>query len=182
MLTSRRIQLRPFRPEERELYVSWFTDRDTMLGAFQPYRLGLAEEIRQRFGEKLTPDDTSGRLAIGRLEDDRVIGLVRYGRHIIIPTVAEFYEIGYAITDPALRRQGYATEACALLIDYLFGLYPVERIGAFTTAGNLPSIGLLQKFGFQLEGTIRHGMFLDGAWTDVVMYGLLRSEWATSHP
>ncbi len=59
--------------------------------------------------------------------------------------------IGYAIV-AAHRRRGLATEATAALIDRAFGEPRIGCVQATCGADNAPSIKLLSKLGFALQG------------------------------
>ena len=85
-------------------------------------------------------------------------------------------EIGFGVPELEARGKGYGKEGVALLVDYLFSGYPTERISAFTDMENIPSQRLMESIGFQREGVIRKGYFREGAWHDMAMYGILRSE------
>jgi RimJ/RimL family protein N-acetyltransferase len=62
------------------------------------------------------------------------------------------------------RGQCYATDASRALVGYLFDGYPCQRIGAFVDVENAPSRRVLEKIGFDHEGTLRRASFRDGAW------------------
>jgi len=83
--------------------------------------------------------------------DDEVIGLI--GLH----TWEHHHrraELGY---DMAVSRwgQGTAGEAARAVIDYGFTTMRLHRIEAHTIADNHPSVRLLERLGFQREGTLR---------------------------
>lgn len=59
--------------------------------------------------------------------------------------------IGYAILDQ-YRRQGFASEALAALLTWIFGHDGVERIVGYTYPELTPSIGVLLKSGFVPAG------------------------------
>ncbi|MFI9270278.1 GNAT family N-acetyltransferase [Kitasatospora sp. NPDC052896] len=84
--------------------------------------------------------------------------------------------IGYA-----LRRDtwgfGYATEIARLLCGFGFGTLGLHRLAARLDPENLASARVLRKVGFQLEGRIRHDLFLRGRWYDALQYSLLEDEW-----
>lgn len=178
MLTGERVRLRAFHPDEFETVRGWFDERDKAIGPYQPYWLGVGDMVYQSLqtDNALTPQ--SGRLAIEVLEGHKIIGMIRYYTQTVVRQMIEFYEIGYAITDLAERRKGYARDACSLLLDYLFATYPVTRVGATTLGENEPSARLLTSLGFAHEGTIRKAVFISGQWADVFTFGLLREEWA----
>jgi RimJ/RimL family protein N-acetyltransferase len=79
---------------------------------------------------------------------------------------------------PDEQGHGYGSEAVSLLVDYVFGTFPVAGVFARAFATNDASVGLLESLGFEREGRFRDHRFVDGAGVDVVFYGLLRAEWA----
>jgi RimJ/RimL family protein N-acetyltransferase len=81
---------------------------------------------------------------------------------------------------PGERGKGYGTQAQRLLAEYLFANSAVNRIQAWTEAGNLAEQRSLEKAGFTRESVLRGYSFRGGAWRDVVYYGMLREELATS--
>jgi RimJ/RimL family protein N-acetyltransferase len=79
---------------------------------------------------------------------------------------------------PKAWGDGYATEACAHLLDVGFADLRLHRVGASVDAGNESSIALVEKLGFVHEGTSREDIYRDGAYVDRERYGLLEDEWA----
>jgi RimJ/RimL family protein N-acetyltransferase len=75
------------------------------------------------------------------------------------------------------RNRGYATEAVQLMVDYLFLSKELVRIQAITDVRNKSSQRVLEKAGFQIEGTIRNCYFNRGAWRNYYLYSILRAEW-----
>jgi RimJ/RimL family protein N-acetyltransferase len=71
--------------------------------------------------------------------------------------------------------RGAVERACALV----FGEYPdAHRIEAATRVDNTAMRTVLTRCGFELEGRLRQAWPTErGAWTDAVVYGLLRSDW-----
>lgn len=62
------------------------------------------------------------------------------------PEVGLFWAIA-----PAYQRQGYATEAAAVLMNYLFHVWQLERVVATTTYDNIASLRVMQHLGMQIE-------------------------------
>jgi ribosomal-protein-alanine N-acetyltransferase len=54
------------------------------------------------------------------------------------------------------------------------------RIEAQACPENKASIRVLEKSGFQHEGTIRKAMYVQGNHLDAKIYGILRNEWRNS--
>ncbi len=78
---------------------------------------------------------------------------------------------------PDEQGNGYATEACELVIEYGFRELRLHRISAVAMAPNTASRRVLERVGFTHEGTNREAAFADGEYVDDEQYGLLESEW-----
>ncbi|SEO46317.1 Protein N-acetyltransferase, RimJ/RimL family [Halogranum amylolyticum] len=85
-------------------------------------------------------------------------------------------ELGYWLV-PEVHGEGYGTESVALAVDYVFRQYDTPAVGAGAFDHNDASRRLLESLGFVEEGRRRKFMFVDGAYRDMVQYGLLREEW-----
>lgn len=112
-------------------------------------------------------------LAIERTADGKVIGLLT-----LITREHEQGELGYAI-GVDFRGQGYATEAARALVAYAFSELKLHRIQANTSSANPESYRVMERLGMRREGQMREATFGDGAWHDVLFYGVLASEWQT---
>ncbi len=88
-------------------------------------------------------------------------------------------EIGIAITDKLIRGQGLASEALSVMLDYAFNELGMHRLWCRIIDGNDPSTRLFEKTGFRREGRLRHHVLRSGAYRDMLIYGLLKSDWQT---
>jgi ribosomal-protein-alanine N-acetyltransferase len=84
-------------------------------------------------------------------------------------------EIGYFLS-PDAWGNGYATDAVRTLAAYGFRERRLHRVYAKVLAGNDGSQRVLEKAGFEREGTLRDHWFRDGRHEDVYVYGLLAGE------
>lgn len=84
-------------------------------------------------------------------------------------------EIGYMIA-PEQWDNGYATEAVELACGYVFRERRLNRVYATVYETNPASARVLEKVGFEQEGTLRKHAFVDGEYVDVLQYGLLAEE------
>ena len=57
-------------------------------------------------------------------------------------------ELGYLIA-PQWQSRGIATEICRAILEYARQNLYFERVNALTDAGNVPSIALLERLGFE---------------------------------
>jgi RimJ/RimL family protein N-acetyltransferase len=81
------------------------------------------------------------------------------------PSAYRVAEVGlFWAIDPEHQRQGYATEAAQVLIDFAFQQLRVKRIIATTEHNNAASIGVMRKLGM----AIAQNPLPDPAWLQVV--------------
>lgn len=108
-------------------------------------------------------------------KDGTRVGFIRHWD--VIPNRPELdgIEIGYALL-PGERKKGYCQEAVDIILDFLFLSTTVYRIQALTDTMNVASQRVLERSGFQREGTLR-GYFTRGNRTDCFLYSILRDEW-----
>ncbi|MGP8299879.1 GNAT family N-acetyltransferase [Streptomyces inhibens] len=84
--------------------------------------------------------------------------------------------IGY-VFNPDHAGHGYATEASRALLKVGFEELQLHRIQAELDGRNTASANLLERLGMRREGHLRENEFLDGEWTDEVVYAMLAREW-----
>jgi RimJ/RimL family protein N-acetyltransferase len=84
-------------------------------------------------------------------------------------------ELGFALARSHWGR-GYMREALPALLDFAFDRLELARITADADPRNDRSIRLLQRLGFQTEGSLRQHYLVNGEWQDAVLFGLLSSE------
>ena len=120
----------------------------------------------------------------GFASEDSELFVIEDLAHHIVGVVTHFKartptmrEIGYRLFDQTLAGRGYVTEACTLLIDYLFNVSQYHRIELMTAPENKASVRVAEKCGFTAEGTLRQSFFINGRFRDVTLYSLLRPEW-----
>ncbi|MFB7634480.1 GNAT family N-acetyltransferase [Streptomyces sp. NPDC056149] len=84
--------------------------------------------------------------------------------------------IGY-VFNPEYAGRGYATEAAGALLELGFAELQLHRIQAELDGRNTASGKLLERLGMRREGELRENEFLDGEWSDEVIYAILAREW-----
>lgn len=85
--------------------------------------------------------------------------------------------LAYCIGDEIARGKGYGTASVRLALQFAFDELNLHRIQATVFSYNQASMRLLQKLGFQHEGTYREALHRDGQRHDMWLYGLLRNEY-----
>ena len=84
-------------------------------------------------------------------------------------------ELGYYIAE-AYWGKGLMTKAVRQICRYVFNNSDILRIYAEPFAFNAASCRVLEKAGFQYEGTLRSNAVKNGKVIDMKMYSLLKSE------
>ena len=85
------------------------------------------------------------------------------------------YELGMAA-----QKNGYMHEALKVVLPWAFEHLALHRIEALIHPDNHASFKLVERFGFQIEGTRREVAFWNGAHHDMVQLGLLRRDLSLS--
>ena len=112
--------------------------------------------------------------AIKRFEDNNIIGIAGFDDIVFENKVATLF-IG--IGNSSLRGKGYGKETMKLLLDYGFNNMGLHRIQLNVLEYNISAIGLYEKSGFKKEGVFREFVLRDNKRYDLLLYGLLKSEW-----
>ena len=84
-------------------------------------------------------------------------------------------ELGYCIAEEYWGK-GIMTEAVKQICKYVFEKSDIIRIYAEPFAYNTASCRVLEKAGFQYEGTLRNNAIKNGKVIDMKMYSLLKTE------
>jgi ribosomal-protein-serine acetyltransferase len=80
------------------------------------------------------------------------------------------------LLDAAHQGRGIASLAVRGLLRYCFSELGMNRVELTVATDNVRSIGLAERVGFRREGLLRQAEWLDGAFADHYVYGLLASE------
>ena len=110
--------------------------------------------------------------------DDKAIGSIRVFRQQNIHR--QTAEMGYYIAEEYWGK-GIMTDAVKQICEYVFKNSDILRIYAEPFAYNAGSCRVLEKAGFQYEGTLRNNAVKNGKVIDMKMYSLLREERQNSH-
>lgn len=105
--------------------------------------------------------------------DDRVVGSIGVFRQGNIHR--QTAELGYYIAEEYWGR-GIMTDAVRQICAYVFDKSDIIRIYAEPFAYNMASCRVLEKAGFQYEGTLRSNAVKKGRVIDMKMYSLLKEE------
>lgn len=103
--------------------------------------------------------------------DDKAIGSIAAFRQANIHSRTA--EIGYYIAEPYWGK-GLGVSALKQTCDYIFQNTDIIRIFAEPFAHNAASCRILEKCGFEYEGTLRKNAVKNGVVVDMKMYSILK--------
>ncbi len=115
--------------------------------------------------------------AVEHHADHKMIGRLQLGGYNPRDARAD---LGYAY-NRLYWGKGYATEAARAVLHFGFDSLKLHRIGATVLPDNFGSIRVLEKLGFQREGTRRQAYSLRGSQEDLFCYSILAPEWYAEH-
>jgi RimJ/RimL family protein N-acetyltransferase len=172
-LAGARVALRPLVAADADgPYVEWFNDAEV-------------SRLNSHHVFPYTRDDALEYIAAaGGRRDALVLAIELDGRHVgnislqDIDPVARTAELAIVLGDRSVWGQGVGTEAAELLVAHGFSALNLHRIACGTVLANAGMRALAERLGMTEEGRRREAAWTDGAYHDVVEYGLLASEWA----
>ncbi|GAA1068880.1 GNAT family protein [Kitasatospora nipponensis] len=181
LLTGARLTIREFHHVPRDIDALHAIFGDPVTARYLPFeprdREDCADQVALYLEEAEKDPRTVYRLAVTLTEqgEDAVpIGNAVLGIEGADSQRAAF--LGYALRRDAWGL-GYATEIAGLLCGFGFDTLGLHRLAARLDPENLASARVLRKLGFQLEGRIRHDLYLRERWYDALQYSLLEDEW-----
>ncbi|MDE6318426.1 MAG: GNAT family N-acetyltransferase [Lachnospiraceae bacterium] len=116
--------------------------------------------------------DENETFAFAVTADGKVIGSIGVFRQGNIHR--QTAELGYYIAEEYWGK-GVMTEAVKQICEYVFDKSEIIRIYAEPFAHNVASCRVLEKAGFQYEGTLRSNAVKNGKVIDMKMYSLLKA-------
>ncbi len=140
-------------------------------------RDGLPYPYTERDGEEYISAVLSANenetFAFAIVANEKVIGSIGVFRQQNIHR--QTAELGYYIAEEYWGK-GITTEAVKQICKYVFQRSDILRIYAEPFAHNLASCRVLEKAGFQCEGTLRSNAVKNGQVMDMRMYSFLKTE------
>jgi RimJ/RimL family protein N-acetyltransferase len=117
-----------------------------------------------------------------------VLFAIRVGGHLVgtcqlhgIQPIHRTAELQIRIGRASDRGKGYGTKAVSQLVRFGFLDRNLNRIALHVFADNTAAVRLYTKIGFKEEGRLRQAVFIDGHFKDVLIFSLLRSEFADAY-
>jgi RimJ/RimL family protein N-acetyltransferase len=172
LLSGERIYLSSFHEKDTAKIKDWndHEELQRLLDAL-PYKPKTDEEVK-----KWINDSGSNfiRFAVRLRENDEIIGYAE------IEGILWSHRVGWitiAIGDKSYWGNGYGKEILQRLLAYGFNELNLHRLQLTVFDYNKRAINLYESLGFKQEGTFREFLRRDGKRHNMLLYGLLHSEW-----
>ena len=112
-------------------------------------------------------------LGIFTSADNKVVGVIGMNSYVADQSRAQ---LGYWI-HPSFEGQGLMYRAAQRFIDFLFARLRLNKVEIRMVSENLRSAALAARLGAKVEGCIRASYLSGGVLHDMLITGILRSEW-----
>lgn len=175
VIRGKLITLRPPRPDEADVMITWFEDPEVTRFLLLQFPPGLEAEKEWLNMMSKAPNDIIW--AIER--DGRLIGVT--GLHKI-DWANQRAQTGTLIGDKSAWGQGIASEVMTLRTRYAFTQLPLRKLHSKVIDGNQASWRAQEKAGYRQVGRHREHQFRDGAWRDEILTEVLKSDWLKANP
>jgi len=176
MLSGEKVKLRAVEREDLDLLTAFDNDVELELVANDvPPRPVSRSRRQRRFDEQLKESRDVVPFMIDA--DGKAIGECSLGN---FDQVARTCELGIAIGDRDYWGRGYGRDAVRVLVAYGFRSFNLHKIWLEVGAGNERAVRAYRACGFVEEGRLREQWYVAGQYVDVVLMGLLRTDWQAS--
>ncbi len=176
MIDGELVRLRKLERGDLPLLHRWVNDRDVVgWSRFSPDLMQSLVEVEREFERELAGDERERTTyIIEEKATKRAIGwcVLRTWDRKHVNT-----NVGISIGEKDLWGKGLGTDAMRALLEIAFDQQGWHRAELWTLADNERAIRSFEKCGFRREGLERESAYYDGAYHDVVLMGLLKSDW-----
>lgn len=170
LLEGKHSKLRALEPEDLEFLFQ--IENDTRLWEVSHTQAPFSKYILKQYLENAYQDIYEAkqlRLMIVEKESNQKIGMID-----LFDFNPQHKRAGIGIfIAPKYQKNGYASEALALLISYSFSHLNLHQLYANISVDNKKSIGLFTKFGFKKVGEKKDWLFVNGQYKNELIFQLI---------
>lgn len=173
-LETERLRLRPFADGDADALFALNSDAYVLRYWDSPPWTDRSSIERFMTGcRRMEEEGTGARVAIERTSDQMFVGWCTFNSW---NPDFKSASLGYCFTQSAWGH-GYATESARAVLGWAFDTLDLNRVQSETDTRNVASARVLEKLGFEREGTLREDCIVNGDVSDSWVYGLLRRDW-----
>jgi ribosomal-protein-alanine N-acetyltransferase len=173
VIQGKLVRLRPPKPEDAPLMISWFEDLEVT--RFMLIRFPPSIEAEKEWLERMA-----------KSQDD-VVWVVEHGGKAVGTTAIHlidwkngFGTTGTVIGDKAVWGKGLGRELMQLRTRYAFTQLPLRKLKSAYFDGNEASGRAQAAAGYREVGRYKAERFIDGRWVDEIITEVLRDDWEKS--
>jgi RimJ/RimL family protein N-acetyltransferase len=175
MIIGDGIRLRAIERSDLPLFVNWLNDHDVrrFLTIYFPMSMAFEEKWFESMISK-APEEQPLVIEVITEEGWKPIGNIGL---MNVCNIDRDAELGIFIGEKSEWGKGFGRNAIKLMLRYAFQTLNLNRIYLKVFENNLRGIKSYRASGFIEEGRMRQAKFSEGAYLDVVLMSVLRSEW-----
>lgn len=166
------VYLAPLNSNDSAKLFAWIND-PKLVQFNAPYK-PVTDLQHQTWFEQITRASHGSIFAIRLHKDDRLIGSCQLFN---FNDIARSAELQIRVGEVEFQSQGLGTQALQLLLDYGFSTRNLHRIYLHVFSNNERARKAYEKIGFKQEGCLRQAAFINGAYVDILVMGILRHEY-----
>jgi RimJ/RimL family protein N-acetyltransferase len=170
VIEGKLVRLRPPRPDDAAVMITWFEDME--ITRFLLLRNPPGIEAEKEWLDRMAKDP------------DQVVWVVEHKGKTVGTTAIHAIDwkngsgtTGTVIGDKAVWGKGLGSELMQLRARYAFMQLPLRKLKSAYIDGNEASARAQSAAGYREAGRFRKDMFVDGEWRDHVMTEVLREDW-----
>lgn len=170
-LEGDRLSLRTITPDDFDYMARHLNDPEVRHGGLEKSRTPFYSEGIEAQFEQVVHEDTDAHPFLA-CQGETPVGSAFLND---VDLEGRKAELGYWI-EPDEQGNGYATEAAELVLTHAFDQLGLHKVWARTAHDNEASKRVLEKLGFEHEGTLREQWLGLDRYVDEDRFGLLESE------
>jgi len=175
LLVGKNIKLDSLNASDIDIMSQWFNNVEYLRYYDMVPAIPKSQKDMQKLYEYYDSSEDKYIFAIRMLDSNKIIGVAGFDEILWTNGVATTF-IG--IGDKEAKGKGLGKEAMELLLDFGFNELNFHRIQLNVISYNKVAIGLYESVGFKKEGIYREFIYRDGRRYDLLLYGMLRKEYA----
>ena len=175
MILGERIRFRAIEREDLPMFVTWLNDPEVR--QYLLMDMPLSQALEEDWYDNMRKEDPRRHPLM--IEITTSAGWVSIGNISLFDFDDKNHsaEMGIMIGDKNYWNKGYGQEAVRLICKHGFETLNLHRIHLKVYAANQRGIRAYENAGFVHEGRLRQAMFFHGEYIDIILMGILRTEW-----
>ena len=173
MIPGTLVDLVPFEDDYVTCLQTWMNEEAWLRARVWERRAPYAEHQVQQFIEEIEKNEHAKIVGLQAKNGDPIGGVAWEHQWVRMRKAHLWFFAG----DPRYEGTDELLDGLLLAVHYNFATRNLHRLDAFALAFDEAKIAHLQRAGFVHEGTLRQHIRWAGAYVDVLVFGLLETDW-----